>query len=78
MRRVIGRARCILTPHGVQMLTRQAARFLAVIIFRWNVLWCPPERDQNPVRIERFAVLKRPPKLLYEKLVGLFTAGDFY
>lgn len=75
MRRVVGWSRRVGLAHRCEVLLGLPARTSLTCIFDRDSLRRPTERDQQPIRVERLAILERPVILLSEQLIGLFAAS---
>ncbi len=66
MTRVVGWSLCVGLAKLGQVFFGLPARTASTSIFDRDGLWRPTERDQQPIRVERLAILDRPMVFLRE------------
>lgn len=78
MRRVVFGTRRVIRACVFHLLARSRSRLTLVRILRRRSLRRPPKSNQQPIRVQRFAVVDRPVKLLREQLIDLLGACQTY
>lgn len=66
MRRIVWGSRCVGLTHRLDVPLGLPARTPSTCIFDWDALRRPTKSHQQPIRVERLAILDRPMVFLRE------------